>query len=114
MINWKSWVRSLALSAGVTAVLIFVFSFLLYRFRLGSDLVNLMVCAGMGIASFAGAFLLGKHAPSRRFLWGLGFGLVYLIIRGLTAWVLLGVAPLPEIPAALSMLAGGMAGGMLS
>lgn len=114
MTHWKYWLRSLAVSAAVTAVLILVFSLILYRFRLGTDLMMVMVRAIYALASFAGAFLLGKKIRTRRFLWGLLFGGSYLVLTVLLSWTLNGGLPASILWNAALCLGGGMLGGMLS
>lgn len=114
MTLWKHWLRSLAVSALTTFVLIVVFSLVLYRFRLGNEVLVMLNHVIYLVASFVGAFLLGKRLHTRRFLWGIAFGALYLAITLLISWTQNGALPASFLLHTALCLGGGMIGGMVS
>jgi putative membrane protein (TIGR04086 family) len=109
--------KSLLASYVLTALLLFLLAFLLYKFDLGESKVNLGITVIYILSCFLGGFLVGKGAGSRKFLWGMILGAIY-------AALLVGVTFLVEhqisgntsslVTSLFLCVAGGTLGGMLS
>ena len=109
-----AWLYGLILSMIVTFAGILAVSFAMSQLRFGSDTLGLLCILLEAAAAFAGAVFLGKHMASRRFLWGLLFGVIYFLILLLAGRILSGGWN-PEALLRLAFCAGGgMLGGMLS
>lgn len=93
----KTWCAGVAISGIISITGILILSFLMYRFRWGEAMLTVPVAAIQGAAAFSGGFLIGKNAPARRFLWGLGYGALLFLLLLL-----------------ISLLAGGQVDGDLS
>lgn len=75
--------KSLLSAYLLTAVLLFLLAFLLYRLQLSEAAVNIGIIVIYVISSFAGGFLEGKMMRSRKFLWGSAAGLLYFAVLAL-------------------------------
>lgn len=109
--------KSLLFSYILTAALLAVLSFFLYKLGLGEKIVSIAIIVIYVAATFFAGFMAGKKMKSRRFLWGLLEGGAYFLILALISFVL------GEDGAALGKsffttfvlcAGGGMLGGMLS
>ena len=69
--------KSLLASYVLTALLLFLLAFLLYKFDLGESKVNLGITVIYILSCFLGGFLVGKGAGTRKFLWGMVLGAIY-------------------------------------
>ncbi len=76
----QAMLRSLLVSYLLTAILLAVLAFLLYRFRLGETQISLGVNVIYIIACLIGGILAGKAVRQRRFVWGLLSGVLYFLI----------------------------------
>lgn len=109
--------KAVFLSYLVTAVLLLIISFIMFRLDPPETIARAGVIITYIISCFAGGFLMGKHTERHRFLWGLITGLIYFVILFLVS-LLLGHLILTQIPSILTVLLmcglGGTLGGMLS
>jgi putative membrane protein (TIGR04086 family) len=64
----------------LTAGLLLLLAFMLYRFRLSEKVVSLSIIAIYVVVTFLLGMLAGKTADRRRFLWGLVLGVAYYVI----------------------------------
>ena len=64
----------------LTAGLLLLLAFMLYRFGLSEKVVSLCIIGIYIAVTFAAGVLAGKRAPSRTFLWGLAMGTAYYVI----------------------------------
>ncbi|MBR5474606.1 MAG: TIGR04086 family membrane protein [Lachnospiraceae bacterium] len=109
--------KMLFLAFSLTAVLLLLLAFLLFKFKWGTDLTTYGVYAIYLLACLLPAFLTGKKMRSRRLLWGLAIGALYFVLFFLVSWLLhAGLFRETErIFLVLGLcLAGGVAGGVLS
>ena len=113
----KALLISLVASYLLSAVLLFILTFILYKLKLRESQITPAVYLLYGISCFAGGLLCGKALRTRRFLWGLLTGVLYFIAL-FSASILLRQGRVPDISHVLPVLAccvaGGMAGGILS
>ncbi len=64
----------------LTAALLLLLAFLLYRFGLSEKVVSLCIIGIYIAVTFAAGFLSGRRAGRRKFLWGLAMGTAYYAI----------------------------------
>ncbi len=64
----------------LTAGLLLLLAFLLYRFGLSEKVVSVCIIAIYIIVTFFAGLLAGKREGKRKFLWGLAMGLLYFTI----------------------------------
>ena len=113
----KAVLISLVASYLLSALLLFILTFVLYRLKLKESQIAPAVYALYAISCFAGGLLCGKAVRTRRFFWGLLTGILYFALLFL---ITLGVQHTLESSAAnilttlLLCAGGGMLGGMLS
>lgn len=75
----STFIKSLLVSYAITLLILFLLSFLLLKFRLGESVISLGITLSYVISCFTGGYLSGRHADSRRFLWGLIAGTLYFV-----------------------------------
>jgi len=108
-------IRSLLVTYVVTALLLFLLAFLLFRLDLDESKVSLGMVAVYILSCLFGGFAAGKGGKNRKFLWGLLNGSLYFLILlavslgkggadGLFSWFTTGAL----------CLGSGMLGGMFS
>lgn len=64
----------------LTAGLLLLLAFMLYRFRLSEKVVSLCIIGIYIAVTFAIGLLAGKRAGKKKFLWGLAMGVAYYVI----------------------------------
>ena len=64
----------------LTAGLLLLLAFMLYRFGLSEKVVSLCIIGIYIAVTFMAGFIAGKRAGKRKFLWGLGVGIAYYAI----------------------------------
>ena len=64
----------------LTAGLLLLLAFMLYRFGLSEKVVSLCIIGIYIVVTFAAGLLAGKRATKRKFLWGLAVGVAYYAI----------------------------------
>lgn len=111
------FIKAFAVSAVISALLLLLMAFLLYKGNLSGLMESILVILIYLISCFAGGFLMGKQEDKRKFLWGAAFGAVYFAVLLLLA-VICGPDKAADWPERIRVLflcvLGGMAGGMLS
>ena len=110
-------IKALFLAYAVTAILLLLLAFLLYKLQLGESQVNLGIMIIYIVSCLAGGFYMGRKGKMRRFLWGMGLGAGYAVF-------LQAVTVLTERQGAMDLkeavmtfflcILGGALGGMLS
>ncbi len=113
----KFLLRSLLFSYLLSAVLLLVISYALYKFRLKESQIQAAVTLVYILSSALGGFIAGKSVQRQRFLCGLFAGLTYFLVL-LAVSFLLGKGIHAEFPQLLSIagmcVGGGVLGGILS
>ena len=64
----------------LTAGLLLLLAFMLYRFGLSEKIVSLCIIGIYIAVTFAIGLLAGKRAGKKKFLWGLAMGVAYYVI----------------------------------
>jgi len=99
----------------ITAVLLLLLAFLLYRFELGIGSVTAGVILIYLTATFCAGFLVGKKIGNRRFLWGALTGTGYFTILAICSLMTEpSVVGTGLITSLFLCVGGGMLGGMFS
>lgn len=115
--NSKSLGKILLAMLGVTAILLFVLAFLAQKLDLSEAGISIGICVTYVLSCFVGGFFAGKVQRSKRFLWGILMGLMYLmLLLIITFFVKKGfTAEVSDLAVNLLLcVGGGMLGGMLS
>lgn len=110
-------VKGLVISYLVSAVLLLVLAFLLYKFSLPKTVIGIGITVVYIISTFLGGFVLGKHMKVKKYLWGFAIGMGYFLILVLISLIAnKGVQNLSGNILLTMVLCGGsgMLGGMLS
>lgn len=72
-----SFIKSLLAAYVVSCIMLFLLSFLLYKFDLSEQTVQIGIILTYILSAFVGGFVMGKKAKTRRFLWGMAVGILY-------------------------------------
>ena len=113
-IGW--FIKSLLAAYVVSCMMLFLLSFLLYKFDLSEQTVQIGIILTYILSAFVGGFVMGKKVKTRRFLWGMAAGILYFAFL---ACISFGVyrSAFQGTECLLALVfctAGGMAGGMMS
>ncbi|MDD6628605.1 MAG: TIGR04086 family membrane protein [Lachnospiraceae bacterium] len=101
----------------LTAGLLLLLAFMLYRFGLSEKVVSICIIAIYIVVTFLAGMLAGKNAGKRRFLWGLAMGITYYMILVIVSMIVNkgAQAVAGNMATVFFLCAGsGMMGGMLS
>ena len=101
----------------LTAGLLLLLAFMLYRFGLSEKVVSICIIAVYIIVTFLAGLLAGKKEKRRKFLWGLTCGILYfalLLLVSLGVYRSLQGNGANVVTTFLLCAGGGMLGGMLS
>lgn len=110
-------IKALLASYIVTGILLFLLTFLLYKFDWDEQKVTAGIVVIYVLSTFVGGFILGKLKRVRKFLWGLIMGLLYFLLLFLISFGIYrsfdgnGTNVLTTL---LLCAGGGMLGGMLA
>ena len=109
--------KSLLFSYILTAGLLLLLAFFLYKLQLTDKPVSIAIIAIYVLATLFAGFITGKKMKTRKFVWGLMMGMAYFVVLALVS---LAVAQSPSalgdsfFTTMVLCLGGGMLGGMLS
>lgn len=101
----------------LTAGLLLLLAFMLYRFGLSEKVVSICIIAIYIVVTFLAGMIAGKKAGKRRFLWGLAMGITYYVILVIVSMIVNkgAEAVAGNMLTVFFLCAGsGMMGGMLS
>lgn len=115
--NGKTIGKLLLVMYAVTALLLFVLALLVQKIHLESGGISVGISVVYVISCFLGGFFIGKVQKTKKFLWGLFMGVVYVLVMVLLTLIAkggMGVAFSAFWGNLLLCLGGGMLGGMLS
>lgn len=112
------WVlKALLASYIVTGILLMVLTMLLYKFELDEKIVSAAIVAIYVVSTLIGGIIIGKLVRVRRFLWGIGLGVLYfalLLLITLGVYHTLNGNGANLMTTLILCAGGGMAGGMIS
>ncbi len=115
--NLKSLGKILLAMFAVTALLLFLLAFLVQQFEWGSGAISVGISSVYVLSCFIGGLFAGKVQKTKKFIWGILMGLMYVVILlMLTLLTKHGFqASVSEFVVNLLLcLGGGMIGGMLA
>ena len=109
--------KSLLASYIATMLMLMILTLLVYKLEIGERVVSAGIVSIYILSTMVGGLFIGKMAQTRRFIWGIGLGMVYFLLLLL---ITLGIYR--EIDTNISDLlttlilctGGGMMGGMIS
>ena len=111
-----SLLKALAVSYIITAILLLVTAFLMYKLGLGETVIHLSIIIIHGISVFLGGFLTGKMVKEQKYIWGLMLGVCYVLVIGIVSFIMNGTIHISAggtLTNVILCLAAGMLGGML-
>ena len=110
-------IKALILSFFVTALLIVIFAFFMFKFNISENIIALAVTFIYIISCGLGGFYIGKVVGEKKFMWGLLVGAIYLVVLFLVSAIIGGDKSLLSdnvLSLVLLCLGGGTLGGMLA
>ncbi len=110
-------VKNLVLAYIITAVVLLILAFLLYKLRLPEKTVSICIIMTYAISTFLAGFLTGKKLKKMKFVWGLLLGLAYFVILVILSLACGRAGTMFDkdfITTMLLCVGGGMLGGMVS
>ncbi len=110
-------IKALILSFFVTALLIVVFAFFMFKLNISENIIALGVTFIYIISCGVGGFYIGKVMGERKFMWGLLVGAIYLVVLLIASAIIGGDKSLLStngFSLVLLCLGGGTLGGMLA
>ncbi|HIW83403.1 MAG TPA: TIGR04086 family membrane protein [Candidatus Dorea gallistercoris] len=112
------WIlKALLISYIMTGVLLLLLTVLLYKLELNEKAVSAAIVAIYVLSTLIGGIAIGKMAKLRRFLWGIGLGILYFaLLMAITLGVYhtLNTDGVNLVTTLILCAGGGMAGGMIS
>lgn len=112
------WILKALLTAYiVTGILLVILAMLLYKFELNEKIVSAAIVGIYVISTLIGGFIIGRLMKVRRFLWGMGLGILYfalLLLITLGVYRTLNGNSANLLTTFILCAGGGMAGGMIS
>ena len=115
--NVKSTGKILLVMYAVTVILLFLLAVLMQKLQLDDKKISVGISIVYVVSCFLGGFFAGKIKKTRKFLWGLLLGLVYVIVMIGITMIAKGTFNVRFSDFAVNFLlclGGGMLGGMLS
>lgn len=109
--------KALIVVAMVTAALLLLLAFLLYKFNLSDGAVMAGIVAVYAISNFIGGFIIGKVKGERKYIWGIIVGITFFVTLSILSFMITGHlygSGVRAVIALVSCVAGGMLGGMCS
>ncbi len=109
--------KALLASYIVTGVLLLILTLLLYKLEMNEKMVSAAIVGVYLVSTLIGGIIIGKLVRVKRYLWGMGLGVIYF---GLLLLITLGVYRTLNQDTANLMttfilcMGGGMTGGMIS
>lgn len=82
-----SILKTLLISYVLTAIILFILSFCLYKFNIADWQVTMGIMITYIFANFLGGYIAARKGEKRRLLWGIGFGMVYFLILMLVSLI---------------------------
>lgn len=110
-------VKSLLVSYVLSALLLLIISFVMYKFDPPSAVISVGIVLTYIVSCFVGGFILGTAKREKRFLWGIAVGAIYFLIIFIVSLVFSKdiFGNMGSTIAVLAMCGlGGMLGGMIS
>ena len=109
--------KSLLASYIATMIMLMILTLFVYKLEIGERVVSAGIVSIYILSTMVGGLFIGKMAQTRRFIWGIGLGMVYFLLLLL---ITLGVyrtvnTDVPNlITTWILCVGGGMIGGMIS
>ncbi len=76
----KLYVKFLFISYLISGLFLLLAALLFYKMKLQASTAQILVYSIYAISCAVGGFFIGKSIGQRRFLWGLLFGILYIVI----------------------------------
>ena len=109
--------KSLLASYIATMIMLMILTLFVYKLEIGERVVSAGIVSIYILSTMVGGLLIGKMAQTRRFIWGIGLGMVYfllLLLITLGVYRTINSDMANMITTWILCIGGGMIGGMLS
>lgn len=109
--------KALLISYLLTGIILAILSYFVFQYEIREGIVNVIIVATYVIANFMGGFICGKKLKEKKFLWGLGLGLLYAVVLMVVSIALgngVTLADKSNLTMIMLCTCGGMLGGMLA
>ena len=109
--------KTVAAAAVVTAVLLLILAFLLYKLKFSDNILMIGIGVIYFLANFAAGFIIGKVKEQKRFIWGMAVGASYFVILALVSFLVTQNLFQNGVPAPVGLICcvlGAALGGMVS
>ena len=110
-------IKALLVSYIITAFLLLLIALIMFRFNPNSTVISVGIVITYIVSSFVGGFVIGTAKKEKRYLWGIGMGLLYYAIILVVA-LIFRKDVFGDVGSMISVLCmcglGGMLGGMIS
>lgn len=110
-------IKALILSFFVTAMLIVIFAFVMFKLRISEDIIAAAVTFIYIISCALGGFYIGRVMKEKKFMWGFLVGLCYLLVLVVASIIISGginILSAKGLSLFLLCTGGGTLGGMLA
>lgn len=115
--NFIYLLKGLLFSTLVVALSAFLLAFVMFKTSWGDSVMFPLLIAFFCISAFIGGRYFAKHAESRRFLWGIAFGVAFFVLYVIVTYFLSADGTLfsdKVLTFLAASLGAGCVGGMLS
>lgn len=116
-VPWVNLLLYLLCAYIVTAVILILLAFLLYKMNLSEKVISVSIIITYAVSCFLAGFLAGKKLKQKKYMWGLLMGIAYYFILFVISVAVNGsfteVAD-SMFTSLILCVGGGMLGGMLS
>lgn len=109
--------QGLFLSYIITGIVLLIFSFLMYKMAWGEKTIRIGIVITYVLSTVIGGFYIGRKVKTKRLLFGLLFGILYVSIIFLVSMIIYPGQPVFAgnfITIVCICVAGGILGGILS
>lgn len=110
-------IRALLFSYILTIIILLILSLLVYKVDISSGIIRIGIILSYILSTFLGGLIMGKNVGEKKYLWGMGLGILYFLLILAISIVLnknnfSGSASMITVLAMCTM--GGTLGGMVS
>lgn len=110
-------IRQLLICYAITGIILLLLAFIMYKVSPPANFVSGGIIFAYVMSSFVGAVMAGKKAGSRKFIWGILFGMLYFALILAVSYIIEGyTGQFPEnaLTVFLLCVSSGMLGGMFA
>lgn len=110
-------IKQLIICYIITGIILLVLAFIVYKMSPPEQFVSGGIIFSYVMSSFIGGIMAGKKAGSRKYIWGIIFGMLFFALILLVSYIIEGYTgrfPENALTVFLLCVSGGMLGGMFA